>query len=247
MKKNLILITLYIIISCGSGSSSDQVKSAVSEKQSHANDVIANKKIPKTNVATKSVIEKNIANLAKSKKISSQKRNRKSVKDAKLKQVNKQKSKNNVSKSSDKIRAPDFLLSDLDGNIFDLSAFSGQVIMLTFWGTWCGPCRREIPDFIRLYDEFNSSGLEIIGVAVQSGKPDAIKRFTDYYGINYTILTDIDSYESYKAFNDYGRVTGVGTRAVPTTFIIDREGYIVKTYRGARPGSVFYQDLKPYL
>ena len=89
MKKNLILITLCIIISCGSGSSSDQAKSAVSEKQSHANDVIANKKIPKTNVATKSVIEKNIANLAKSKKISSQKRNRKNVKDAKLKQVNK--------------------------------------------------------------------------------------------------------------------------------------------------------------
>ena len=61
MKKNLILITLCIIISCGSGSSSDQAKSAVSEKQSHANDVIANKKIPKTNVATKSVIEKNIS------------------------------------------------------------------------------------------------------------------------------------------------------------------------------------------
>ena len=50
-----------------------------------------------------------------------------------------------------------------------------------------------------------------------------------------------------KAFQDYGRVTGVGTRAVPTTFIINREGFIVKTYRGARPGNVFYQDLKPYL
>ena len=84
MKKNFILLTLCIIISCGSGSSSDQVKSAISEKQSHANNVIANKKIPKTNVATKSVIEKNIANLAKSKKISSQKRKRKSVKDSKI-------------------------------------------------------------------------------------------------------------------------------------------------------------------
>ena len=50
-----------------------------------------------------------------------------------------------------------------------------------------------------------------------------------------------------KAFYDYGRVTGVGTRAVPTTFLIDRDGYIVKTYKGARPGKVFYNDLQPYL
>ena len=119
--------------------------------------------------------------------------------------------------------------------------------MLTFWGTWCGPCRREIPDFIKLYDEYNADGLEIVGVAVQSGTPDNIKRFTDYYKINYPILTDIEGYESSKTFYDYGTVTGVGTRAVPTTFIIDRDGYIVKTYRGARPGSVFYRDLQPYL
>ena len=82
---------------------------------------------------------------------------------------------------------------------------------------------------------------------MQSGTSENIKRFSDYYKINYTILTDIDRYESYRTFHDYGTVTGVGTRAVPTTFLIDRDGYIVKTYRGARPGSVFYRDLKPYL
>ena len=119
--------------------------------------------------------------------------------------------------------------------------------MLTFWGTWCGPCRKEIPDFIKLYDEHNAEGLEIVGIAVQSGTAENIKRFSEYYKINYPILTDIGENESYKAFRDYGTVPGVGTRAVPTTFLIDREGYIVKTYRGARPGSVFYRDLKPYL
>ena len=193
--------------------------------------------------------QKNIAKVEKpkSRKITSQRSKNKNIKKRKPVKPTAKKNKPVPPQISDKIKAPDFLLSDLEGNIFDFSAFSGQVVMLTFWGTWCGPCRREIPDFIKLYDEYNDDGLEIIGVAVQSGTAENIKRFSDYYNINYTILTDIDSYESAKAFYDYGRVTGVGTRAVPTTFLIDRDGYIVKTYRGARPGKVFYNDLQPYL
>jgi peroxiredoxin len=150
-------------------------------------------------------------------------------------------------KENRKMKAPDFLLADLDGNTMSFSAYEGQVVLLTFWGTWCGPCRQEIPDFIKLYDEFNNEGLEIIGIAIQSGNVDNIKKFSEYYNINYPVLTDIDGNESYKAFSDYGTVSGVGTRAVPTTFLIDRDGYIVKTYRGARPGNVFSEDFKPYL
>ncbi len=193
--------------------------------------------------------EKNLAKseIPNSRKIASKRSENRNIKIRKSVKKPTKKRKPATSPISEKIKAPDFLLSDLEGNIFDFSAFSGQVVMLTFWGTWCGPCRREIPDFIKLYDEYNDDGLEIIGVAVQSGTAENIKRFSDYYNINYTILTDIDSYESAKAFYDYGRVTGVGTRAVPTTFLIDRDGYIVKTYRGARPGKVFYNDLQPYL
>ena len=233
MKKYYIILTLIFIAGCGSDSTSVDKKTTVSKKQSVVN-----------TEADNNVVK---AKVPKSRKIASQRSKNKNVKNRKPIQSKKQKNKTNTPKSLDKIKAPDFLLSDLEGNIFDLSAFSGQVIMLTFWGTWCGPCRREIPDFIKLYDEYNDEGLEIIGVAVQSGTPENIKRFSDYYKINYTILTDIDRYESYRTFHDYGTVTGVGTRAVPTTFLIDRDGYIVKTYRGARPGSVFYRDLKPYL
>lgn len=233
MKKYYIILTLIFIAGCGSDSTSVDKKTTVSKKQSVAN-----------TEADNNVVK---AKVPKSRKIASQRSKNKNVKNRKPIQSKKQKNKTNTPKSLDKIKAPDFLLSDLEGNIFDLSAFSGQVIMLTFWGTWCGPCRREIPDFIKLYDEYNDEGLEIIGVAVQSGTSENIKRFSDYYKINYTILTDIDRYESYRTFHDYGTVTGVGTRAVPTTFLIDRDGYIVKTYRGARPGSVFYRDLKPYL
>ena len=233
MKKYYIILILVIIAGCASDSVSESKKESALEKKSVAK-VEADNNVVKVQVP-------------KSRKIASQRSKNRNIKNKKPIQSKKQKNKPNTPKTLDKIKAPDFLLSDLEGNIFDLSAFSGQVIMLTFWGTWCGPCRREIPDFIKLYDEYNDDGLEIVGVAVQSGTPENIKRFSDYYKINYTILTDIDKYETYRAFNDYGRVTGVGTRAVPTTFLIDRDGYIVKTYRGARPGAVFYQDLQPYL
>ena len=156
-------------------------------------------------------------------------------------------SKKNQNSTSQKIKAPDFNLADLDGNILNFSAYEGQVVMLTFWGTWCRPCRQEIPDFIELYDKYNKEGLEIVGIAIQSGSPENIKLFSEQFKINYPILTDINGNESYKAFSDYGTISGIGMRAVPTTFLIDRDGYIVKTYRGARPGNVFLRDLIPYL
>ena len=165
----------------------------------------------------------------------------------KNKVIKTEKAKSLTIKESQKMKAPDFLLADLDGNVMSFSAYEGQVVLLTFWGTWCGPCRQEIPDFIKLYDEFNNEGLEIVGIAIQSGGAESIKKFSDYYKINYPVLTDIEGNESYKAFSDFGTISGVGTRAVPTTFLIDRAGYIVKTYRGARPGHVFSKDFKPYL
>ena len=233
MRKYYLILILFIVGGCGSSSTSENKKASLSEKQPIENSVM-NRKVVKEKIP-------------KSRKISSKRSKNKIVNKRQSKKTKKKVNSSNKPSPTQKIKAPDFLLSDLEGNIIDLSAYSGQVIMLTFWGTWCGPCRREIPDFIKLYDEYNADGLEIVGVAVQSGTSDNIKRFTEYYKINYPILTDIEGSESSKTFYDYGTVTGVGTRAVPTTFIIDRDGYIVKTYRGARPGSVFYRDLKPYL
>ena len=156
--------------------------------------------------------------------------------------------KNNSQKiRGDQVIAPNFTLSDLQGQEVSLNDLKGKVVLLNFWGTWCGPCVKEIPDFIELYDKYNKEGLEIVGIAIQSGSPENIKLFSEHYKINYPILTDINGNESYKAFSDYGTISGVGMRAVPTTFLIDRDGYIVKTYRGARPGNVFLKDLKPYL
>ena len=145
------------------------------------------------------------------------------------------------------VKAPDFILADLEGNRVQLADYRGKVVLLNFWGTWCGPCRKEIPDFIELVDKYQESGLEIIGVTLTSGPPENIQRFSDRMGINYTLLTDFEARETQTVTWEYGKATGRPINGIPTTFIIDREGYIVKKYIGPRPEHIFYKDLKPYL
>ncbi len=145
------------------------------------------------------------------------------------------------------VKAPDFTLADLKGNRVQLADYRGKVVLLNFWGTWCGPCRKEIPYFIELVDKYQESGLEIIGITLTSGPPENIQRFSDRMGINYTLLTDFEARETQTVTWEYGKATGRPINGIPTTFIIDREGYIVKIYIGPRSEHIFYKDLKPYL
>ena len=143
--------------------------------------------------------------------------------------------------------APDFTLADLEGNWVSMNQFKGKVVLLNFWGTWCGPCRREIPDFVKLSEKYKDDGLEIVGVTLTSGPPKRISSFADQWGINYTLLTDNDGNETQSVTALYGQVTGRRISGVPTTFLIDRDGYIRQKYVGPRSEAVFYKDLKPYL
>ena len=145
------------------------------------------------------------------------------------------------------ILAPDFTLSDLDGEMVSMDQFKGKVVLLNFWGTWCGPCRKEIPDFVKLSDKYGSDGLEIVGVTLTSGSPKKIKLFAKKWNINYTLLTDIDGSETQSVTGLYGQATGRRITGVPTTFLIDRDGYIRQKYVGPRSEAIFYKDLKPYL
>ena len=143
--------------------------------------------------------------------------------------------------------APDFTLADLNGNWVSLSELKGKVVLLNFWGTWCGPCRQEIPAFIKLTEKYKKDGLEIVGITLTSGPPERIQSFSDKWGINYTLLTDIDGNETQVVTAKYGQATRQRITGIPTTFIIDREGYIRQRYVGPRPESIFYRDLEPYL
>ena len=156
-------------------------------------------------------------------------------------------SENVKPKNINDLIAPDFSLADLDGNTVTLEQMRGRVVLLNFWGTWCGPCRKEIPDFINLMKKYNQDGLEIIGVTLTSGPPENIKAFADKWGINYKLLTDIEGNETQTVTALYGQATGKRITGIPTTFIIDREGIIQKRYVGPRSESIFYNDLKKYL
>lgn len=149
------------------------------------------------------------------------------------------------------IKAPDFKLRTVHGKLVNLSDYRGKVVLLNFWGTWCGPCLQEIPDFNRLYSKYNKKGLEILGVTLpRYGSADSDKeliKFMKRWDMDYTILKDINGFETQMVMIDYGQTIGRPLTGVPTTLIIDRDGYIVKGYIGPRSENVFYKDLKPYL
>lgn len=145
------------------------------------------------------------------------------------------------------VQAPDFTLMSIDGELVSLSDLKGKVVLLNFWGTWCPPCRREIPDFIKLQSKYQSDGLEIVGITLSSGTVADIATFAGQWGMNYTILTDISNLETQEVAALFGRATGSPITGIPTTFVIDKDGYIRKSYVGPRTEAIFYNDLKPFL
>ena len=161
--------------------------------------------------------------------------------------VNKMMSTDKSKRPDYAIKAPDFTLRTVQGELFKLSENRGKVIMLNFWGTWCGPCRREIPDFNKLHAKYQKDGLKIVGITITSGSAKNILDFMNDWDMEYTVLTDIDNNETQKVTSDYGRAIGKPITGIPTTLIIDKEGYIVKGYVGPRSEEVFYKDLHPLL
>jgi peroxiredoxin len=131
--------------------------------------------------------------------------------------------------------APQFTLSDMTGRSVSLSDYRGKVVILDFWATWCPPCKKEIPDFIALQNQYALQGLQIIGVGLD--EPSNVASFVQQYGINYPVVVGDDAIA-----NRYGGVSGI-----PTTFIIDKQGKIRNRYEGFTDRSVFEAEIKKLL
>ncbi len=113
-----------------------------------------------------------------------------------------------------------FTLPDLQGKIHSESEWLGKkVVILNFWATWCPPCIREIPEFIKLQEKYGKRGLQFIGIAIDNQK--AVQRFVDEMGMNYPILLG-----DQEAINLSIRL-GNKMAGLPFTVIIDRNGQIV--------------------
>ena len=147
---------------------------------------------------------------------------------------------------SNSVKAPDFTLASMEGDWVTLSERKGNVILLNFWATWCGPCKMEIPDLNRLQEKYQEKGFKVLGITLTSGSPEQISKFAEDWGMNYNVLTDINGNETEFVTSLYGQATGAPISGVPTSFIVDRDGYIVKTYIGPRSEKTFYNDLKNY-
>jgi cytochrome c biogenesis protein CcmG/thiol:disulfide interchange protein DsbE len=131
--------------------------------------------------------------------------------------------------------APLFTLTALDGNSISLAEFKGKVVIINFWASWCGPCKREVPDFVLLQSQYGASGLQIVGIALDEEKP--VRAYASSVGINYPILFGND---------DVSRAYG-GVEALPTTFIIDRDGTIIHRFVGYQEKSVFENVIRKLL
>jgi len=131
--------------------------------------------------------------------------------------------------------APAFMLSDVNGRQVSLAQFKGKVVILDFWATWCPPCKREIPDFIKLQSEYGSKGVQIVGIALD--QPEKVRAFARDNGMNYPVLLGTDGVSAH-----YG-----GVESVPTTFIIDKAGRIVTKYEGFISKETFESQIKKLL
>jgi thiol-disulfide isomerase/thioredoxin len=120
----------------------------------------------------------------------------------------------------------EFSAPGLDGNNIDLSDYRGHPVIVDFWATWCGPCRKQIPELVALYKRYNKSrGLVIIGVScdlIQGDGVKAVAPFVEEFRINYPI-----------ALADERLVDSMGVEAIPTTLFVGPDGKLVSRIVGA--------------
>lgn len=132
--------------------------------------------------------------------------------------------------------APDFSLIDLNGRKLDLADYKGKVVLLDFWATWCGPCRIEIPGFIKLQERYRDQGLVILGVYIDDNA-ESVRDFYREFKMNYAVAAG-----DQRLVELYGGILGL-----PTTFLIGRDGRIYSKHAGATDVSVFEDEIKELL
>ena len=121
--------------------------------------------------------------------------------------------------------APAFTLASRAGGEVSLADLKGQVVMINFWASWCGPCRQEFPALDQIYAKYKPMGFTLVAINVESEKSDA-EKFLSRTPASFPILFDPDN----KVSSQYG------VSAMPTTILVDRQGRVRWLHRAYKPG-----------
>jgi peroxiredoxin len=121
--------------------------------------------------------------------------------------------------------APDFALKSSTGENLRLSEYRGDVVMINFWATWCGPCRQEMPLLDELYSRYQRVGFNLLGVNIDDDSSRAMAMINEL-GVSFPVLFD--------ARKEVSRLYEVD--AMPVTIIVDREGNVRHVHQGYKPG-----------
>jgi peroxiredoxin len=124
-----------------------------------------------------------------------------------------------------------------DNTVFDSRQYDGQVLLVTFFATWCPPCIQEIPTFIALQNSYKAKGFSVVALSVDEGDPAPLHRLIEKHGINYPVLLADDD-----VVRGFGGVTGI-----PVTFLVNRKGRVVKKYLGYVEHDVLEEEIRNML
>ncbi|MGQ9920921.1 MAG: TlpA family protein disulfide reductase [Desulfobacca sp.] len=132
--------------------------------------------------------------------------------------------------------APDFSLPDLGGNTTTLSQLRGKVVIVNFFTVWCQPCRHEMPDLNAIFNEKREHGVVVLGICLNAD-PKQLQVLVKQLKLDYPVLLGTE-----KVSKDYGDIV-----AVPTTFILNKEGKIAEKITGPRKKEEFLKMMAPLL
>ncbi len=134
------------------------------------------------------------------------------------------------------VQAPDFPFPDPQGKPVSLSSFKGRPVLLDFWATWCGPCQDELPDLKSLQQKYKDKGFTILGVSMDAGEAGVVDAYVRNHQVPYPILMSGGDLPA-----------GYPVPGLPTAFLIDGKGLIVRKYLGPQAYEDLAQDVEKAL
>ncbi len=122
----------------------------------------------------------------------------------------------------------------VSGTTVNSTDYTGKTLLITFFATWCPPCMQEVPALMDLQQQFSKSNFSVVGLSVDQGGPAIVAKLVEKRSINYPVLMADEA-----TARNFGGVVGI-----PTSFLVNKKGNVVKKYPGYAPHAVLEQDIK---